>query len=86
MAPQGSEDSASLSLRTHWFWILQVSTVPMITMVSPSPSLVRVLAQIAGISDLRLAHFSERSWAAFHDVFACVRDSAWQPAPTVPGG
>jgi SAM-dependent methyltransferase len=41
-----------------------------------------VLAQIAGIRDLRLAHFSERSWAAFHDVFACVRDSAWQPAPS----
>jgi hypothetical protein len=37
-----------------------------------------VMRQIAKLHDIRLVHFAERAWGAFHDVFACVRDPDWQ--------
>jgi SAM-dependent methyltransferase len=37
-----------------------------------------VLGQIAQTKDMRTVHVSEKSWAAFQDVFACVRDPDWQ--------
>jgi SAM-dependent methyltransferase len=37
-----------------------------------------VLRQIAQMKDMRAVHVSEKSWAAFQDVFACVRDPDWQ--------
>ncbi len=37
-----------------------------------------VVRQVAKIPEMRLVHFSEKSWAGFQDIFACIRDPDWQ--------
>src|SRR5262245_7565009 len=37
-----------------------------------------VLRQIARLGDIRVVLCSERAWAGFHDIFACVCDPDWQ--------
>lgn len=37
-----------------------------------------VVRQVAKIPEMRVVHFSEKSWAGFQDIFACIRDPDWQ--------
>jgi SAM-dependent methyltransferase len=40
-----------------------------------------VIRQVAKIPEMRLVHFSEKSWTGFQDIFACIRDPDWQSEP-----